>query len=264
MNQNDTNRPTLDDYDDEALRHPERYPNKTLSVIGKCIKWFFIALAVAVFAVMIWRINAMEHLPKSIKTLTVNEATHAAYLAAESRGETLEMFTQGKIDPISTNDEAYGYFWVAESVIIPEAQQLQLVVRYNNSTLEHLASDFDIGYIPDRSEEVLAIRLRVVEDATPDNPEDNEDESTWSIRTLTPTGEPVTAQKDVYNYRRYVFDQVPTDDHIIGLIVDFYYVGAIDDGEPLAQLYVYYERAKNEDIKLTKNDIAALEEFGQK
>ena len=158
MNENQSNRPSLDDYDDEAI-HPERYPNKTLVLIGKCIKWFFCGLAAMVFIVMIWRINAMENLPKDMQTLTVTEATFRAYEAARARGETLEMITQGNIDPISTNDEAYGYFWVASSVIIPEAEQLQLVVRYNNSTLEHLASDFKLGEIPAREDEVLALPM---------------------------------------------------------------------------------------------------------
>ena len=107
MNENDSTRRALDDYDDEAQRHPERYPNKVLSWIGKCIKWFFIALAALVFIVMIWRINTLERVPSQMRTLTVNEVTYEAYWQAESRGEELRMFTQGKIDPMTTNEEAY-------------------------------------------------------------------------------------------------------------------------------------------------------------
>ncbi len=254
---------SIEEYDERAA-HPERYPNRVLTVIGKCIKWFFIALAAAVFVTMLWRINTMENVPKEMQTLTVNQAIYDAYCEATAQGETLEMFTQGMIDPLTTNEQAYGYFWVAESVIIPDAQQLQLVVRYNSSTLEHLASDFKLGHIPGRDEEVLSLRVRVIEDATPDDPSDNEKEQAWIVHTLTPTAAPTAAQKDVYNYRRYVFDGVSTGDNIIGIMVDFYYAGAADAESPLGSLYVYYERATSERVKLTKNDIAALEKFGAK
>ena len=263
MDQNNENNISMEEYD-EREAHPERYPSKAMSVIGKCVKYFFAALAAVVFAVMIWRINTMESTPGDMKVLSVNQATYDAYVAAQQRGEKLEMFTQVKLDPVTTNDEAYGYFWVADSVVIPDAQQLQLVVRYNKSTLEHLASDFKLGYVPSRDEEVLSVRLRVIEDATPDDPEDNEEESAWIVHTLTPTGEPRQGRRDVYNYRRYIFDGVSVDKNTIGVIVDFYYVGAADAESPLGSLYVYYELAESESVKLTKKDVAAMKEFGAK
>ena len=263
MDQNTQNNISIEDYDEEAA-HPERYPNKVLTIIGKCFKWAGIALAAVVFVVMLWRINAMEKIPKEIQTLTVNQATYDAYAAAMSEGKTLKMFRQTKLDPITTNDEAYGYFWVADSVIIPDAQQVQLVVRYNSSTLEYLASDFKLDAVPSRDEEVLALRMRLIEDATPEDPTDNEEEDAWIVHTLTPTGEPRAAQKDVYNFRRYVFDGVSVGENIIGVMVDFYYIGATDAESPLGSLYVYYEPASSENVKLTKNDVAALENFGSK
>ncbi len=264
MNTNPSDRPTLDDYDDEAARYPQRRQNRTLRCIGKCIKWFFIALIVFVFVLMIWRIRTMEQLPREILTLQVNEATYRAYAEAKARGEEPEMFTQGKIDPVTTNSEAYGYFWLADSVMIPDAQQLQLVVQYNNSTLEHLATDFKLGEIPSRETEVLSLRLRIIRDATPDDPTDDDEESAQLTHTLTPTGSPVAVKKDVYNYRRYLFDGVTIDDDVIGIKVEFYYAGAADAEQPLGELYVYYQEAKNVTVKLTKNDRAALEDFGQK
>lgn len=263
MDQNQENNVPVEEYDERAA-HPERYPSKVLVVIGKCLKWAGLALAAVVFGVMLWRINAMESLPSEIRTLSVNQALYDAYKAADSEGKMLEMFTQSKLDPVTTNQEAYGYFWVAEAVFIPDAQQLQLVVRYNNSTLEHLASDFKLGRIPAREEEVLLPVVRVLEDATPDNPDDNEEESSWIVHTLTPAEDPRAAQKDVYNFRRYVVDGVVVNNDIIGVVVDFYYIGDPDAESPLGTLYVYYEQATDEAVKLTKNDIAALEKFGDK
>ena len=167
------------------------------------------------------------------------------------------------IDPISTNDEAYGYFWIADSVVIPDAQQLQLVVRYNNSTLEHLADDFKLPDIPSRDDEVLAIRLRVITDATPEDPTDNDEEDQWISRTVEPSGTPRVGTKDVYNYRRYVFDGVELTSDLIGLAVDFYYVEAAEAESPIATLFVYYGEAKTETVKLTKDDIKAIENFAK-
>ena len=264
MNENEATRRSLDDYDEEAQRHPERYPSKVVVWIGKGIKWFFLALAALLFIVMIWRINTLERVPSEMKILSVNQATYQAYVQAAERGESLSMFTQGKIDPMTTNEEAYGYFWLADTVLLPDAQQLQLVVRYNNSTLEHLASDYHLAAVPDREETVVVIRLRVIEDATPDDPTDNAKESSWTTYTLEPTGEPRMGQKDVYNYRRYVFDGVPMHRDVIGLVVEFYYAGEADADQPLGELYAYYYEAENEIVNLTKKDQFALEEFGQK
>ena len=259
MSEYNSNRPSLDELDDEAIRHPERYPNPILAKVGKVIKWFFISLAALVFVVMIWRINTMESVPADMKALTMNDRLYAAYLQG---GEDLHMITQSKLDPVSTNEEAYGYFWIADAVIIPDAQQLQLVVRYNNSTLEHLASDFKLPAIPSRDDEVIAVRLRVITDATPGDPTDNDEETAWVSHTVEPTGAPRVGKKDVYNYRRYVFDDITMTDDLIGLAVDFYYVGALDAESPITSLFAYYGQAEDETVKLTKEDVNALKEFG--
>ena len=261
MSEYNHNRPSLDELDDEALRHPERYPNPILTKIGKVIKWFFVSLAAMVFVVMIWRINAMENVPSSMKALTVTEDTYAAYLAATQSGQTLQVYTQGLVDPVSTNDEAYGYFWIADAVVIPDAQQLQVVVQYNNSTLEHLADDFKLLDVPSREDEVIAVRLRVITDATPEDPTDNDEEAHWLSQSIEPTGTPRVGSKDVYNYRRFVFDGVSFAKDMIALAVDFYYAGATDAEAPMATLFVYYNGGDDEVVKLTKDDIKAMENF---
>ena len=79
---------------------------------------------------------------------------------------------------------------------------------------------------------------------------------------MEPTGTPRVGKKDVYNYRRFVFDGISMTDDLIGLAVDFYYAGALDADAPISSLFVYYDRAENETVKLTKDDVTALKEFG--
>ena len=261
MSEYEEKAPSLDELDDEAARQPYRRPSRLLRRIGLGIKWFFIMLTAAVFVLMIWRIQTMEKLPRDIRTLSVNEATYRAYDRAEREGKQLAMYTQGKIDPVTTNKEAYGYFWIADSVIIPDAKQLQLVVQYNNSTLEYLASDYRLPAVPSREEEVLSVRLRVIRDLTPHDPSDDNEAEAQTTQTILPAAPPTADQKDVYNYRRYVFDDVIVDEDVIGVVLEFYYAGDADAEAPLGELYVYYEEAENQAVKLTKADRAALQSY---
>jgi Cdc6-like AAA superfamily ATPase len=130
--------------------------------------------------------------------------------------------------------------------------------------LKYLAEDYQLTEIPSRDTEVLCLRLRVIRDATPDNPEDNEEQDAQIVETLTPTGTPTAARQDVYNFRRFVFDDVVMDDDVIALVVEFYYAGDADAEQPLTELYAYYELAETQRVKLTKKDRQVLEEYGEK
>ena len=243
----------------EEEMHPERRMHPVMRGIAKGLRWFGVAVIVLVVALMLWRINTLERVPSEMQTLLVNEATHAAYVA---HGEDMMVYTQEKLDPMTTNREAYGYFWIDQVLIIPEAKQVQVLVKYNNSTLEHLAADYELSSVPAREESILDLSMRIITDTTPNNLEDIEDEKTWIQETVQPQEDVVSGKKDVYNYRKYIFDGVEISSDTIGLKVDFRFVGAPEsEEEPLASLYVYYQLADNVTVKLTKNDIAALNAY---
>jgi hypothetical protein len=243
----------------EEQIHPERRPHPVARWIGRILRWLGIALIVLLVGTMFWRIGAMERIPKDMQTLLVNDATHAAYVA---HGKNMTVYTQEKLDPVTTNKEAYGYFWIDQVIILPEAKQVQVLVKYNTSTLEHIASDMELSSVPSRTEDVLDVSMRIIKDATPDTLEDIEDEDTWQQTRILPSGEPVHGQKDVYNYRKYVFDNVEITSDTIGLKVDFYYAGQADyEQAPYGSLYVYYQLAEKTNVKLSQNDLAALESY---
>ena len=102
-------------------------------------------------------------------SLSVNERLVEAYARD---GELRGMFTQEQRSSTSA-EENYGYFFVTKTVFIPSANQIQIVVRYNNSTLRYTQEDFGLEAAPSRDDDVYDVSLLVVSDLTPDNDEDN-------------------------------------------------------------------------------------------
>ena len=74
---------------------------------------------------------AINHTPDDIKALIVDQKLINEY---QKNGEKTEMFFQYQ-DDFTTAERNYGYFSITEFVFIPATEQLQIVVRYNNSCL---------------------------------------------------------------------------------------------------------------------------------
>lgn len=220
--------------------------------IGKIIKytlktlfWLFI---VAVNAIILWRVFFSGD-PSGIKELTVNEKLADAY---EENGE-LTLVRQ-KQRTITSN----GLFSVTDAVFIPEAKQVQIVVRYNNSTLRRLKEDFSLDKIPDRENDVFDVTIVKTIDLTPENKEDNDDENALREERFKPS-EVRKEYKKLYSYRRFVFDDVTYDD-AVGMFVDIYYDGACDyDETPYGALCIYDAEADVTESTLGKSDRRALE-----
>lgn len=239
---------------------PERKPSPVMRGIAAALKWLAIALILFVFGTMLWRIFAMERIPEDMTALLVNDATVAAY---EQGDGALEIFTQEDLDRITTNERAYGYFWVDQVLIIPEAKQVQVLVKYNDSTLPKIEADYELApKTLSREDQIIDLTLCVIKDATPNDPEDNEKESAQTKTRIAASAEPVSGAQDVYNYRKFIFDGVELTDDVLALTVDFYYIDDVDyEKEPYGTLYVYYYLAENTPVALSKNDIQALQSY---
>ena len=115
------------------------------------------------------------------------------------------LYTQ-KYDPVNMEDTTAGYFWVSDTVFIPAANQVQVVIRYNNSTLKHIAEDFSLkeDERPTREDEVLDVTLAIAVDPDPTN-------KTTADREIIRihASEIVSDTTSMYNYRRLVFDDIP-------------------------------------------------------
>jgi hypothetical protein len=232
---------------------------------GKAIKFLFFFVVFFVIALLLWRIFSSGD-PKSMKSLTVNEKIVAAY---EQEGKDLYMFRQ-TLNKTTYGKDNYGYFTITDCVFIPEANQVQLVLRYNNGTIQSLAEDYALEQMPARTDDLYDVTLVIATDLTPDITEDNagNDAESVSFTRLHPTSV-TSAEKNLYNYRRFVFDldEIEMDlseltgegGLLLAMYADIYYVEDIRyDEYAYGTLCVYDYLQEKEMVKLGGADLRAL------
>ena len=217
--------------------------------VFRTICFLMIATVVGIIA---WRILT-SGVPTEMKTLIGNDKLSAAY--AENNGE-LDIFYQGDLDNITRTEYNSGYFSVHNVAFIKEANQLQVVVRHNNSTLENLKKDLKLPVADAREADVFDIRITVMYDLTPDNTDDNDGETIGAVKKVTYTASEATRmQKNLYNYKKYVVDGIDITDDVIAVYVDIFY-----DKDVMSEgtLCIYDYRYPRDSYKLTSKDIEAI------
>ena len=151
------------------------------------------------------------------------------------------------------------YFAVPKAVFIPDAGQIQLVLRYNNSTLKYLAEDYAAlcPEVPDRDDDVFDITVIKVTDLTPDDTTDNDVPAKLAEERFTVTNVK-SAEKQLHNFRHLTFENFELEG-ALRVYLCIYYKGDVDYGEdPYATVKIYDSEKPTLDYKLTKNDIEAL------
>lgn len=237
-----------------------------LKIIKRLIITLFMLFILAVVVFLLWRIVS-SGAPKNMETLVPDASLSEIY----GQDGDIYMFRQEQRS-ITSTDKNYGYFAITDYAVIPKANQLQAVFRYNNSTLRSTAEDFSLPEAPPRDAQVYDVTLLLAIDLTPDNPDDNFGNSEESVSFVRCHGRVVASeQKNVYNFRKLVFDFADAGVDIASLIdqklllaiyADFYYTGALDySADPYGTLCLYDFQSKNVKVDLTKKDIAALKEY---
>ena len=176
---------------------------RPLAVTFWILRAVVLSLILAVAIILIWRIGSSGN-PKAVKYLSPNQTLREAY-ALHGDDLTLQYQKQASITRAKNN---YGYFSVTQCVFIPEANQVQIVFRYNKSTLRHLAEDKGLDAVPEKSGTHFDVTLLQTTDLTPENKDDNLDPSTLSSNRYFASGEPVREETALYTYFRYTFDGV--------------------------------------------------------
>ena len=242
-----------------------------MSIVFKILKRTLAALVtlfcIGVIVFFMWRINS-GNTPSDLKTLTPNASLSEAYAEA---GNDLYMFFQPRQLEYTANEGANGYFFTADTAIIPAANQIQTVVRYNNSTLEGVAEKYSLPSVPERESDIFEYYVVIAIDLTPENKEDNLSGDSDKVM-LVPCKGTVTGvgSKYMYNFRRVVFDlteygidleALVADGTLIAIYMEYFYIGAEDAEEPLANLCLYDYLNDNKQVKLTGKDKKALSAF---
>ena len=182
---------------------------RTAHRVGRILRFSAVTLVYAVCLLLLLRMCSMKA-PASLRGLDPNETLKAAY--AESEMLTL-LYQNG--DSITRAEPSKGYFAIPEYLYIPEAKQVQLVFRYNNSTLAHLQEDYELSETPTREGDWYDLTLVVKSSSGED------------LRIHASKVEK-SLDKRLYTFYRMTFDGVEIDENTTGLFADIYYKNDID------------------------------------
>lgn len=225
-------------------------------IAGWVIRSLVLLFVLAINAVLLWRVLFSANIPKSIDTLDANDALRAAYA---TYSDDLQLLYQDQAS-VTRAEHNYGYFSVPKCTFIPEAEQVQVVFRYNNGTLKHLAADYELAEIPSREEDLFDVSLILTTDKTPEDKTDNSDPSTLQKERIVPTSvkRETTA---LYTYYLLVFENVTVEDTTAGVFVDIYYNEDINyDASAYGTLCIYSPDDEWLERSPSRNDKKALQE----
>lgn len=229
-----------------------------LFLAGKLLKWLFVLLICVICAALFWRVFISGKLPGEMRRVAPNAVLHNA---TEQYGE-LSAFTQ-KQGTTTRAEKNYGYFSVPRFVIFPEAGQIQVVFRYNNSTLRATKTDFGLDAVPPKGEEIYDVSLLLLRDLTPENKEDNTDDSeTVEKVRILPTSR-VIETTGLYTYFLYTFDGI-TLENVPVIYFDVYYPSgnSVDDTkESYGTLRLYHEESERIGVSLSSAEKKAIRDF---
>lgn len=231
---------------------------RTPRMIGRVVKFSILILILLVNGILIFRLCSSGD-PVTMQNLIINEPLKQAYA---EHGDDLILQYQNQ-STITRGEKNSGYFAVTQYVFIPEAEQVQLVFRYNNSTIKHLKTDYNLPDMPSKADELFDVSLVLTTDRTPEDPDDNLDPKNLTVTRFHPTA----ATRDIdsnslYTYYRFVFDGVKIAPDTVGVFADVYYEGDLDyEKDPYGTLCLYDNLSKWIADELTDADREALSKF---
>lgn len=235
-----------------------------MRVAGLILKGLGLLLSLSIVGFFVWRTVDRNTVPGAVKTMTPNEKLCEAY---EENNGKLTLFYQDQTD-YTREEKNYGYFANSGTVFIDEAEQLQFILRYNNSTLKYTAEDYSYYTVTDadgntetfkkkadalnaakkicpddpekcikyfkptleRDDNVYDVTVTIMYDLTPEVDTDNDGKNKDAVKYVRfqPTGEAITHKKTLYNYRKFIFDGIKVDETVLAVMIDVYYVDDID------------------------------------
>ena len=220
-----------------------------MRVFLRVVKWSISLLLCIVCGIILWRVFSSGD-PDEVKYLMGNDALYEAY---EKHGNDLVLQYQMQ-DTITTAKYNRGYFSVTQYVFIPEAKQVQLVFRYNNSTIKNVARDYGLETIPDKSEELFDLTLITTTDKTPETREDNQNNDALAMKRYYPSTATRT-ETSLYTYYRFVFDNIEVTPDMLYVFADIYYEGDLDyEKRPLGTLCLYDDESPWVSYKLSRTE----------
>ncbi len=194
---------------DKTMDTEETVVTKKKINAGKVFKITFktviLGISLFIYGFFMFRLCTMDD-PKEMQKILWNDVNRAAY-AADPAG--FEAYDQEPDTIITPN----GTFWISGVVHLPDANQIQITIKFNDSTRDHLKEWLKKKELADDSF------------AVPEEPFDYSLIDNNGVR-YHPSSV-ATATKQNYNYRRLVFENIDMNT-VTDLYADMYYLGDID------------------------------------
>ena len=193
----------------------------TLWMLGHALRFLFVLLLLGVIGLLLWRVSFSQNPPDGFDQISSNETLRAAL----TEHGKITVLTQEDQVKYTEGEDNYAYFNLEYCYFFKEADQVQLLLFYNNSTLEHLAEDRGLAEIPARGTEVFELVLSQYVDVTPaDYVKANENDILTETKSFAPTKCEITTNS-LYTFIRYTFDGVDLDEDTVVIYLDMCYEG---------------------------------------
>lgn len=226
-------------------------------MVRRVFRVLLFALIFGVLGIIFWRFCSAG-IPKKVKSIQPNAVLAQAYAASNGN---LTAFRQEQAT-ITRGEKDAGYFSVVSCTFFPEAGQVQLVFRYNKSTLSHLKEDKGLDAVPEKSGTHFDVTLLRATDLTPADKTDNADPSAVSTLRIAAEPDVVREETALYTYFRYTFNGVWFADDTAAIFVDVYWLGDLDySADPYGTLRIWDWESENIPVKLTSSERKSLEGF---
>ena len=191
----------------------------TLWIAGHVLRFLFALLIFGVCGMMLWRVIFSQNPPDGFDEISANDQLCAALA---EHGELTVLLQEDQVKYTESKDN-YAYFNLDYCYFFKEADQVQLLLFYNNSTLERLAEDLGLESALPRGEEVFSLKLSQYVDVTPDGyVKADENDILTEARTLTPSKCEITTNS-LYTFLRYTFDGVDPEEDTVVIYLDMCY-----------------------------------------
>lgn len=218
----------------------------TLWIAGYVIKGLFSLLIFAVCALLLWRVLFSQRAPKELRSLSPNPVL---WSVLEEGGDLTLLYQDGQV-PYTQGEHNHSYFQLDWCYFIREADQVQLVLFYNDSTLERIKESYGLAEVPPKGEEVFNLLLTQYVDLTPNDKSDNTDGSAAiEKKEIAPTSCKM-ATTSLYTFALYTFDGVSLDDCIV-VYLDILFG---ENADVCGTLRLYHEENNSTEKALTDRE----------
>ena len=214
----------------------------TMWILGHVLRFLFVLLLIGVISLMLWRVVFSQNPPDGFDQISSNAILRAT-LAEQGKITVLTQDDQVKYTEGADN---YAYFNLEYCYFFKEANQVQLLLFYNNSTLERLAEDRGLAEIPARGEEVFTLELSQYVDVTPEDfVKASENDILTETKTVAPSKCEITTNS-LYTFIRYTFDGVALDEDTVVIYLDMCY-----EGESYGTLRLFHRESETKERLLS-------------